>query len=72
MARRSRESTARMHTTAPLQVEVLNPLEDHPGLTPLEHKKIKRIAGKTKGGRAKVKVKVEVVAKAGDGKDVDG
>mgnify|MGYP001590779575 CR=1 FL=1 len=69
MARRSRESTARMHTTAPLQVEVLNPLEDHPGLTPLEHKKIRRIARKVKGGgKAKVKVKVDVVAQTG-GKD---
>jgi len=69
VARRSRESSARGHTTPPLQVEVLNPLEDHPGLTPLEHKKIKRIAGKVKGGKAKVKVKVDVVASTGGGKD---
>ena len=67
--RRQRESSARMHTTPPVQVEVLNPLEDHPGLTPLEHRKIKRIAGKVKGGKAKAKVKVEVIAKAGGGKD---
>ena len=69
MARRSRESAARGHTTPPVMVEVLNPLEDHPGLTPLEHKKIKRIARKVKGGgKASVKVKVDVVAKTG-GKD---
>ena len=68
MARRSRESSARMHTTAPLQVEVLNPLEDHPGLTPLEHRKIKRLARKVKGGKAKVKVDVKVEASSG-GKD---
>ena len=55
-----------MHTTPPLQVEVLNPLEDHPGLTPLEHKKIKRIARKVKGGgKAKVKVDVKVEAVSG-------
>ena len=69
MARRSRESTARMHTTAPLQVEVLNPMEDHPGLTPLEHRKIKRLARKVKGGKASVKVKVDVVAKTGGKED---
>ena len=67
--RRHRESAARMHTTPPIQVEVLNPLEDHPGLTPLEHKKIKRIARKVKGGgKAKVKVDVKVEAVSG-GKD---
>lgn len=68
--RRARESSAKMHTTPPLQVEVLNPLEDHPGLTPLEHKKIKRIARKVKGGRsakAKVDVKVKVETGGGDG-----
>lgn len=63
--RRSRESTAKMHTTPPLQVEVLNPLEDHPGLTPLEHKKIRRIAKRVKGGKAKVKVDVKVEASTG-------
>lgn len=63
--RRSRESSAKMHTTPPLQVEVLNPLEDHPGLTPLEHRKIRRIAKKVKGGKAKAKVKVEVEVKSG-------
>lgn len=68
--RRQRESSARMHTTAPLQVELLNPLEDHPGLTPLEHRKIKRIARKVKGGRgakAKVDVKVNVETGGSDG-----
>lgn len=63
--RRPRESKARMHTTPPVQVEVLNPLEDHPGLTPLEHRKIRRIARKVKGGKAKVKVDVKVEAHTG-------
>ena len=72
MARRSRESSARGHTTPPVMVEVLNPLEDHPGLTPLEHRKIKRIAKKVKSGKASVKVKVDVVAKTGGGGKDDG
>ena len=67
--RRSRESSAKMHTTPPVVVIEENPLEHHPGLTPLEHRKIKRIAKKVKGGgKAKVKVKVDVVAQTG-GKD---
>lgn len=39
-------------------------MEDHPGLTPLEHKKIKRLAGKSKG-KTKVSVKVDVEAAHG-------
>lgn len=64
MARRKRslESSARMHTTPPVMVQEVNPLDDHPGLTPLEHRRIKRIAGKGKPGKAKVDVKVKVEA----------
>lgn len=58
------ESKARGHTTAPLMVENVNPMEDHPGLTPLEHTRIKRIAGK---GRSKSRVKVNVEVEHGDG-----
>ena len=57
----SHESTAKGHTTPPLQVEVMNPMEDHPGLTPLEHRKIKRIA-KSVRGKSNVKVDVKVEA----------
>ena len=41
-------------------------MEDHPALTPLEHKKISRIAKKVKGGRSKVKVDVKVEATGGN------
>lgn len=67
MARRRRmESKAVGHTTPPVMVENVNPMEDHPGLTPLEHKKISRIAKKVKGGRSKVKVDVKVEATGGN------
>lgn len=69
MARRKRaESQAVMHATPPLTVVDENPMDHHPGLTPLEHKRIKRIAGK--GGKSRVKVKVEVKAEHG-GIDAD-
>ena len=58
------ESKARGHGNKPLMVENVNPMEDHPGLTPLEHRKIRRIAGK--GKRSSVKVQVKVEAKHGD------
>lgn len=59
MARRRRnESVARMHATPPVHVIDENPMDHHPGLTPLEHKRIKRIAGKS--AKSKVKVAVEV------------
>jgi hypothetical protein len=40
-------------------VENVNPMEDHPGLTPLEHRRIKRIAGRGKRSKVDVRVKVE-------------
>lgn len=63
--RRQRESAARMHATPPITVVDENPMDHHPGLTPLEHRRIKRIAKKMKGGKAKAKVKVEVEVKSG-------
>jgi len=60
MARRRRlESKAVGHTTPPVMVENVNPMEDHPGLTPLEHRRIKRIAGRGKRSKVDVRVKVE-------------
>lgn len=62
MARRRRlESSAVGHTTPPVHVVDENPMDHHPGLSPLEHKRIKRIAGK--GRKSSVKVKVQVEAK---------
>lgn len=69
MARRKRnlESSARGHATPPLMVENVNPLDDHPALTPMEHRRIRRIAGKMKPGKAaKVDVKVKVEAGSAD------
>lgn len=69
MARRKRrESSAIGHGTPPLMVGEMNPIADHPGLGPLEEKRVKRIAGRAKG-RAHVKVAVHVEAKAGKGDD---
>lgn len=60
MSRRYRESIAKGHGNPPLTVIDENPLDHHPGLTPLEHKRIKRIAGKARASKTKVAVKVEV------------
>ena len=65
MRRPRKESKAMGHTTPPIMVIEENPLDHHPGLTPLEHKKISRIAKKVKGGRSKVKVDVKVEATGG-------
>lgn len=66
MARRRRtESAAVMHTTPPVRVIDENPMDHHPGLTPLEHKRIRRIAGKGKRA-SKVKVDVKVEATGGN------
>lgn len=66
MARRRRlESSAVGHTTPPVYVVDENPMANHPGLTPLENKRIKRVAGKGKR-TAKVSVKVQVDATHGD------
>lgn len=60
--RRRRESVARGHTTPPVHVVDENPLENHPGLTPLETRKVKRIAKGTKSAKSRVHVEVNVHA----------
>lgn len=59
------QSKAVGHTTEPIHVIDENPMDHHPGLTPLEHKRIRRIAGGAPS-KSKVKVKVEVEAGHGD------
>lgn len=57
--RRSRESSAKGHTTPPLMVEVVDPIADHPVLGPMRDRRMKRAARKGKKTAVKVEVKVE-------------
>ena len=66
MARRSRESSARGHTTPPVMVQTMDPIADHPALGPLRDVRSKRIAKRAKG-RGKTKVAVKVDVEHGDG-----
>lgn len=60
--KRSMESAARGHTTAPLVVHEMEPMEDHPGLGPLLRKKraARVVVVKSKPTKTKVKVEVKV------------
>ena len=62
--RRGRESSAKGHTTAPIVVEVVDPIADHPALGPLRDRRMLRAARKTK--KTKTNVKVEVKVDGGD------
>lgn len=62
--RRSRESSAKGHTTPPIVVEVVDPIADHPALGPLRDRRMKRVARKAR--KAKTDVKVEVKVEGGD------
>lgn len=67
MARRPRESTAKGHGSPPLQVAVIDPVDEHPVLGPLRLAKAKRLIKRQKGGsggKAKVKVDVKVEAES--------
>ncbi len=67
MPRRPRESTAKGHGSPPLQVAVIDPVDEHPVLGPLRLAKAKKLIKKTKGkGKTKVKVDVKVQAEAGE------
>ena len=67
MARRSRESNAKGHGSPPLQVAVIDPVDEHPVLGPLRLAKVKRLIKKEKAGKAKTKVKVDVKIEADAG-----
>lgn len=54
------------HTTPPVKYVDENPMLDHPGLTPLENKRIRKVAGKGKKTSVKVKVVAEVAHGATD------
>lgn len=60
--RRRRESVARGHTTPPVHVVDENPMEKHPGLAPLEARKVKRLAKGAKSAKQRVHVEVNVHA----------
>lgn len=51
MARRPRQSSAVGHGSDPLQVAVIDPVDEHPVLGPLRLAKAKRLIKRTKGGR---------------------
>jgi hypothetical protein len=64
MARRPRESSAKMHATPPIMVQTMDPIADHPALGPLRDVRSKKIAKRSRG-RSKVRVKVDVEATDG-------
>ena len=59
-------SSAKGHGVEPLQVAVIDPVDEHPVLGPLRLAKAKRLIkrerGKMKLGKAKIKVDVKVEA----------
>lgn len=64
--RRARESTAVRHTTPPIVVNTMDPIADHPSLGKLRDVRSKKIAKRTRGGKSKVKVRVDVEAGHGE------
>ena len=68
MSRRPRQSSAKGHGSEPLQVAVIDPVDEHPVLGPLRLAKARRLIklekGKTKG---KTKIKVDVKVEAANG-----
>jgi len=63
--RRPRESSAKGHGSPPLQVPIIDPVDEHPVLGPLRLAKAKRLIKRMKGDKAKgAKVKVDVKVEA--------
>ena len=62
MARRLRQSKAKGHGSEPLQVAVIDPVDEHPVLGPLRLATAKRLVQREKGrsGKTKIDVKVKV------------